>query len=102
PFFPPWEPGLTVEPGELYSWDGTIVEVIQGHTTQADWTPDVTPALWKIHRSPEAGPQPWVQPAGSHDAYQIGEQVTHGGQTWESTAANNVWEPGVFGWTVVP
>lgn len=35
-----------------------------------------------------------------HDAYQIGDRVTHQGQTWESTAANNVWSPPTF-WVVV-
>ena len=44
----------------------------------------------------------WVQPTGAHDAYQIGAEVTHAGQTWTSTAANNTWEPGIFGWTVKP
>jgi hypothetical protein len=100
PLFPQWAPGITVSPGEVYSWDGTLVEVIQAHMTQADWTPDRVPALFKIHR--QAGTvAPWVQPAGAHDAYQIGDRVTHNGQAWESTAANNVWEPGVYGWVFV-
>ena len=42
----------------------------------------------------------WVQPTGAGDAYALGAQVTHNGQTWTSTIANNVWEPGVFGWVV--
>ena len=40
----------------------------------------------------------WVQPTGAHDAYQTGDRVTHNNKTWVSTRANNVWEPGVFGW----
>ena len=44
----------------------------------------------------------WVQPAGAHDAYQVGAKVTHAGNRWISTAANNVWAPGVFGWTQQP
>ena len=27
----------------------------QGHTTQADWTPDVTPALWAVARKAQTG-----------------------------------------------
>lgn len=42
----------------------------------------------------------WVQPTGAQDAYGLGAQVTHNGQVWTSTVANNVWEPGVFGWVV--
>lgn len=98
--FPDWEPGLAVKVGEVYRWDGTLVEVVQAHTTQADWTPDVVPALFKIHRT--AAVAPWVQPLGAQDAYRLGERVTHNGQTWENTGSDaNVWEPGVFGWTVV-
>lgn len=43
----------------------------------------------------------WVQPTGATDAYQTGDVVTHGGKTWKSTADNNVWEPGVYGWEEV-
>jgi hypothetical protein len=99
--FPDWEPGIAVKVGEVYRWDGTLVQVIQAHTTQADWAPDKVPALFKIHRTATDTPQPWVQPQGAHDAYQVGDRATHNGQTWESTAANNVWEPGVFGWTAL-
>jgi len=27
--------------------------------------------------------------------------LTHAGKVWQSTTPNNVWEPGVFGWTEV-
>ena len=43
----------------------------------------------------------WIQPTWAGDAYQLGDRVTHSGATWESTAANNVWEPGVYGWIQV-
>ena len=49
PAVPPWKPGIAVAVGEVYRWDGTLVEVIQAHTTQADWTPDMVSALFKIH-----------------------------------------------------
>lgn len=29
------------------------------------------------------------------------DNVTHNGKTWESLVDNNVWEPGVYGWTEV-
>ena len=55
--------------------------------------------------SPTGEPQPWVQPAGEHDAYKMGDIVTHNGQTWQVTETdangNNVWEPGVFGWVTI-
>ena len=41
----------------------------------------------------------WVQPTGAHDAYKKDDRVSHNGNTWTSTVAANVWEPGVYGWT---
>ena len=43
----------------------------------------------------------WVQPTGAHDAYAQGAKVSHNGKKWTSDIANNVWEPGVYGWTEV-
>lgn len=102
PLFPDWVSGETVAVGAVRQFDGALYRVVQAHTTQADWTPPTVPALWAAVRQTE-GPtvDPWVQPTGSSDAYQVGDRVTFEGQTWESTAANNVWSPGVFGWVVV-
>lgn len=45
----------------------------------------------------------WVQPTGAHDAYARNEIVSYQGQNWQNTGSDaNVWEPGVFGWVVVP
>ena len=97
PAFDDWEPGLEVEVGDLLYYGGTAVEVLQAHTTQADWPPPEVPALFKVYRDPDTA-DPWVQPAGAHDAYALGEQVTHNGRLWSSEVDDNVWEPGVFGW----
>lgn len=42
-----WAPGLTVEPGERYTFQGDTYEVIQGHTTAAHWPPNAVPALYR-------------------------------------------------------
>jgi len=92
--FPDWTPGAKVKPGDVLAWDGTLVEVIQGHTTQADWTPDKVPALWTpVRKTAGAQPDEWVQPAGASDAYSKGDRVTFQGQVWESTIDTNVWSP---------
>lgn len=93
-----WEPDTAYAIDEKVRWKSVLYKVVQGHTSQADWTPDVTPSLFTPYRDPAAGAQPWVQPTGAQDAYAIGDRVTHNGQTWTSTSSDNVWEPGVFGW----
>ena len=40
----------------------------------------------------------WEQP-DSTNPYMAGDKVTHNGKTWVSDIDNNVWEPGVYGWT---
>ena len=37
---------------------------------------------------------PYSQPTGAHDAYTLGNEVTHDGGLWRSRWAVNVWEPG--------
>ena len=40
---PNWDPGITVDVGEVYRWDGTLVEVIQGHTGRPTGSPTWSP-----------------------------------------------------------
>ena len=93
--FPSWTVGDTVKAGEVYRWDGTLVKVVQTHKTQADWTPDVVPALFKVHRA-VGSVAAWVQPTGAHDAYALGERMTFKGATYESLFAANVYSPTVY------
>ena len=98
---PDWKAGIAVAIGDVYAYtDKNLYRCVQAHTTQSDWTPNITPALWVKFYEPEAGPQPWVQPTGAHDAYNIGDQVTYVGHLWESLINANVWSPTVYpaGW----
>lgn len=77
-----------------------LYKCVQAHASQADWMPKDVPALFSVVSYPGQIDE-WVQPTGAQDAYQIGDQVTWNGSTWESNTANNVWEPGVFGWDII-
>lgn len=97
--FPKWEAGISVTAGDRYQYNGVLYRVVQSHMTQSDWTPDITQALWTVV-SLEEWPE-WVQPTGAQDAYMIGDKVSHNGKHWESNVDNNVWAPGVYGWSEV-
>ena len=97
--FPPWSVGKAYATGDRLQYEGTLYKCVQGHTSQADWTPPVTPALWTAVSLDEY--PAWVQPTGAHDAYSKGDKVTHSGKHWASDVDNNTWEPGVYGWTEV-
>lgn len=95
--YPAWASGRNYALGDLCTYGGKLYKVVQAHTSQADWTPNVVPALF-VGVAPAGVIPAWVQPLGAHDAYALGAQVTHRGQVWRSTISANVWEPGVFGW----
>ena len=98
--WPAWAAGVSYALDEILRHEGTLYKVVQAHTSQSDWAPPDVPALFaKI--TPPGLIAEWVQPTGAQDTYSLGEQVTHGGQTWESTVDNNSWEPGVYGWVEV-
>jgi len=87
-----WVVGEYVEKGDQRIYAGTLYECEQPHTTQGDWLPDITPALWTAISEGDE----WQ----SGTSYAEGAVVTHDGDTWESRRANNVWEPGTSdsGW----
>ena len=97
--FPAWPEGTSYSTDERIEYGGTLYRCVQGHTSQEDWTPPATPAMWVVV-SLEEWPE-WVRPLGAHDAYNVGAKVTHAGRHWVSDVDANVWEPGVYGWTEV-
>ena len=97
--FAEWEPGIAYTAGQLRRYGDTLYRYVQGHTSQADWTPPATPALWAVTSDPAEEWPEWSQPLGAHDAYKTGDKVSHNGKHWTSTVYGNVWEPGVYGWT---
>ena len=97
--FEKWAVNKAVKAGERREHEGTLYEVVQAHTTQADWTPDITPALWKVVQ-PEGIIPDWKQPTGAHDAYKIGDKVKFNGNTYESLINANTYSPTAYpaGW----
>lgn len=75
-----------------------LYKVIQAHTSQEDWKPDVTTSLYKAIGFTDDGVSIWTQPLGSTDAYMTGDVVSYEDQLWISTVDYNVWQPGVYGW----
>lgn len=98
--YPDWVPEkYPYFAGERVSYNDSYYRCIQNHTSQADWSPDVAVSLWVATADPwEEWPE-WVQPQGYHDAYGTGDKVSHNDKHWISDVDDNVWEPGVYGWT---
>lgn len=99
--FPVWKTGQAYTTGQRVQHAGVLYSVLQDHTSLADWTPDVAASLFAKVLIPDESVIPaWEQPE-STNPYSAGDKVTHNGKTWVSDIDNNVWEPGVYGWTEV-
>lgn len=84
--------------GDRVQYEGNLYKCLQAHTAQSDWTPDTAVSLWVKVDDPAIEWPEWRQPTGAHDAYAMGDKVSHNGKHWISTADANIWEPGVYGW----
>lgn len=90
--FPFWSGnGLQVKTGEIYRYEDSIYRVMQDHTTQPDWTPNIVPALYNKITVTEW--EEWQ----SGNFYKKGAKVTHNSKKWVSNVDNNHWEPGATG-----
>ena len=96
--FPQWVVEHAYVVGERLQYKNVLYRVVQAHTSQADWTPDVTPAMFVIV-SLDEWPE-FVQPTGAHDAYNKGDKVTFNGKHHISLIDGNVYSPAAYpaGW----
>ena len=98
--YPRWEAGLIYKVDDRVLYDQILYKVLQNHTSQASWTPDVTPSLFAKVLIPDPGEIPeWEQPS-STNGYSVGDRVRYKEKIYESLINNNVWSPEAYpaGW----
>ena len=107
--FPKYQVGKAYKAKEVFSYgengvgDPQLYQVLQDHTSAAEWTPDTAVSLYKAIGVTESGYPEWVQPLGASDAYNTGDIVSYNGTLYKSTIDGNVWSPDAYpaGWEVV-
>lgn len=107
--YDPWKVGKAYKLGDLLLYgenavgDPQLYRVVQSHTAQADWTPNVAVSLYKAIGLDNAGHPVWSQPTGAHDAYNTGDIVNYNGVLYRSRIDGNVYSPEAYtqGWEVV-
>lgn len=107
--YDPWQIGKSYAVGEFLTYgkngvgDPQLYKVAQTHTSQADWTPDNTAALYTAIGLDDSGYPVWSQPTGAHDAYNKGDIVNYNGTLYKSLIDGNVYSPDAYqaGWEVV-
>ena len=103
-FYDIWEVGATYEVGRYLQYKSVLYKVLQPHTSQETWTPDVASSVYaKVLIDPTGETIPeWEQP-DSTNAYMTGDKVRFEGVVYESTIDNNIWSPTAYpaGWKIV-
>ena len=109
--YPKYAVGKAYKTKEIFSYgenavgDPQLYQVLQNHTSAAEWTPDTATSLYKAIGVTGDGYPEWAQPLGASDAYELGNIVSHKEKIWECTGVDaggkNSWEPGVYGWTEI-
>ena len=96
--------GVTYEVGRYLQYKSILYKVLQPHTSQETWTPDVASSVYaKVLIDPTGETIPeWEQP-DSTNAYMTGDKVRFEGVVYESTVDNNIWSPTAYpaGWKIV-
>lgn len=103
--FPEWKADTAYEADERIRYEDKLYRCVQAHTSQADWIPPETPALWTEVAKPGEIPV-WKQPTGAQDAYNKGDKVWYpdrGDKVYESLIDANVFSPTEYpgGWMEV-
>lgn len=109
--YPTWEVDTDYSEGDVVNYDNSLYKVVQAHTSQADWKPTDTPAIYTpyLNVNVDTGEgnveiiSDFTQPQGAHDAYAKGVKVVFNGSVYESTIDSNVYSPTDYpqGWTLV-
>lgn len=103
--FPAWASGKAYAIDDRVRYGEKLYKCVQAHTSQADWTPNATPALWTEVSKPGEIPV-WRQPTGAQDAYMTGDKVWYPAvdtTVYESLIDNNTWSPEAYpqGWQAI-
>lgn len=97
--FRDWDASASYKVGDRVRYEDTLFKCLQAHDAQDDWSPSNASSLWAevLIVDPSIIPD-WVQP-DSTNAYSKGDKVHHNDKNWISDVDDNVWEPGVYGWS---
>ena len=106
--FPKWQVGKAYVVGDRVLYLGVLYKVLQAHTSQDGWQPDVAPSLFaknlivKDEQGEQVDIPEWEQP-DSTNPYMTGDKVRFEGKVYRSLIDNNVWSPSDYpqGWEEV-
>ena len=76
--FPKWQSGKSYSVGDRVQYNSILYRCVQAHTSQNDWTPDATPAMWAVIDKTHAGTLDDPIPAARDMEYEYGKYYLDG------------------------
>ena len=76
--FPKWQSGKSYSVGDRVQYNSILYRCVQVHTSQNDWTPDSTPAMWAVIDKTHAGTLDDPIPAARGMEYEYGKYYLDG------------------------
>lgn len=76
--FPKWQSGKSYSVGDRVQYNSILYRCVQAHTSQNDWTPDATPAMWAVIDKTHAGTLDDPIPAARGMEYEYGNYYLDG------------------------
>ena len=101
--YPMWKEEVNYVVGERILFDDVLYKVLQNHTSQKGWEPNVAVSLFAKVLIPDENVIPeWEQPE-STNPYMKGDKVMYDGKTYVSLIDNNTYSPEQYpaGWEEV-
>lgn len=95
-FYDIWKEGVSYKTGQYVTHKDILYKVLADHTSQSDWTPDISNSLFaNVLISLDGTPKDWVQP-DSTNPYMKGDKIIFEDKTYESLIDNNTWSPSTY------
>lgn len=84
--------GQLYKTGDVFRYEEVLYKVVQSHTSQKDWVPSETPALYtKV--TDDGLIEEWGDRDLTVNPFMIGDKVIFEDVVYESVIDNNVWSP---------
>jgi len=101
--FPEWNKDWRGNRGAIVQLNGQLFRAIHPVQDAAqNKKPSRNSDLWQVIGGKIGDYMEWIPIIpGVNEPHNRGDRVVHNGALWESDVYGNVWEPGVFGWSVV-
>ncbi len=84
-FYPVWASSMAYPVGVKVQYGGKLYEVLQAHTSQSDWKPDMVASLYAEVNETNAGTADDPIPYSGNMALESGKYYTQGGVTYLCT-----------------